>query len=410
MNQSIQDKRAVLGDTLRHNYKLLAVVTVIGILLGGAISYTATEKYSATAVVYAAGSESGNEMAMKQGNTLLLMQILRSSYLRDTVISVLNLSDHYGLTVNNARERSILYKRFDNNVSFERTIYKSVEITVSDEDPEMAVRIANRIIAMSSAVKNRIIQENKSERLAMLKNDFLKKRGEVDSLLEVYERQKELAIRDSTEGLQKRLGNCKSEINNLQKQRRQLEKKVSAANPPKLLAQLQQRAAVLRQELAGVEARMKLTGANTSDSLELRQASLKAQIENTAKRSADVDAVLYQYRDILEQITESQSRKDRLKYLLQQLQTGEITDFKNQIDRKKIIAEQHSLEELKRHYEKSKAAFEKPEVAAYTVSRAVPDFDPSYPPRLVWSILGGVLLLSAVLLFILFRKLLRPVE
>jgi len=127
-----------------------------------------TPKYKSTVILFPASSSSVSKalLSEKGGNqddlTTLgeseqaeqLLQILNSNKIRDRVIRKFNLMQHYGIDSNSRFKISKLYKEYEKNISFHSTEYLAVEISVYDEDPQMAAIIANTIADLLDSTKN----------------------------------------------------------------------------------------------------------------------------------------------------------------------------------------------------------------------------------------------------------------
>ena len=64
-----------------------------------------------------------------------LLQILSSNKIRDRIIQKFNLMKHYGIDSTCRYKNETLYKKYDRNITFRRTEYMAVQISVLDKDP-----------------------------------------------------------------------------------------------------------------------------------------------------------------------------------------------------------------------------------------------------------------------------------
>ncbi|MEQ9261673.1 MAG: Wzz/FepE/Etk N-terminal domain-containing protein [Owenweeksia sp.] len=111
-----------------------------------------------------------------------LLQILNSDEIRDRVIEKYNLAQHYGIDSSSKFLRTELYDTFDDNISFERTEFMSVEINVLDTDPDTAALIANDIVLLLDEAKNRIQKERAQQGLKIIEGEYEELKREVDRL------------------------------------------------------------------------------------------------------------------------------------------------------------------------------------------------------------------------------------
>lgn len=88
-----------------------------------------------------------------------LLQVLNSEPLRSRVIEKYDLMKHYGISPNGKYPRTELMDQYKSNVSFRLTEFMSVEISVKDEDPEMAANMANDISELVDTVFNDMKRE-----------------------------------------------------------------------------------------------------------------------------------------------------------------------------------------------------------------------------------------------------------
>lgn len=113
-----------------------------------------------------------------------LLQVLSSDVIFDTIIDHFNLINHYDLDRKSKTLRSDLHEEFSDRISFERTKFMSVRISVLDQDPQMAADIANYIVDMLDRVKSRIQRERAAVGLKLVDDEYQKVRAE---LLEMEE-------------------------------------------------------------------------------------------------------------------------------------------------------------------------------------------------------------------------------
>lgn len=85
------------------------------------------------------------------------LQILQSSALIGRLVHNFKLMKHYGIDpAKEPHPQTALDYKIQENISFERTRYLSINIIVLDEDPQMAADIANGIAALYDTVKTEI--------------------------------------------------------------------------------------------------------------------------------------------------------------------------------------------------------------------------------------------------------------
>lgn len=81
-----------------------------------------------------------------------LLQILKSDQIKKHIVSTFNLLEHYEIDTATKYKKTILFEKLAGNISFRRTEFLSIEISVLDEDPQMAADIANGIASYIDSV------------------------------------------------------------------------------------------------------------------------------------------------------------------------------------------------------------------------------------------------------------------
>jgi len=108
-----------------------------------------------------------------------LMQILNSNKIRDRVIRKFNLMEHYGIDSSAKYKYSILFDEYERNISFRRTPFMAVQITVYDTDPQLAADIANNIAALLDSTKNDMQHLRAIQGLAIVEVEYKTLQSEV---------------------------------------------------------------------------------------------------------------------------------------------------------------------------------------------------------------------------------------
>lgn len=150
--------------------KQLMVITAIGAILATAISFMITPLFLSTAIIFPTATSTvsfnvernAKASAMDFGEdeqAEQMLQILKSSKIRDLVSARFDLMKHYGISEESTTKKHTFGKAYNEHISFERTRYGSIAINVLDKDPKMAADIANKIIDLYDSVKNEMIKE-----------------------------------------------------------------------------------------------------------------------------------------------------------------------------------------------------------------------------------------------------------
>ncbi len=152
------------------NRKKLLVFTASAAVVSGVVAFLMTPLYLSTAIVFPAAtssvsfSEQRNAKAAamdfgEEEQAEQLVQILQSSRIRDKVVSEFQLMKHYEIDPKGPNKQFKLNEAYNNHISFNRTRFGSITIDVLDKNPELAAKIANKILDLIDSVKNEMIGE-----------------------------------------------------------------------------------------------------------------------------------------------------------------------------------------------------------------------------------------------------------
>lgn len=390
---------------------------LIAAMLGGIVAYSATlfvpNKYEATAVVYAAGGGSDNQMVMKQGNTLILLQFLKSSFLRDRAIEAYNLVNHYDIDTGNAQGKATLIQRYTSNVNFERTLYKSVRIKVTDKDPEFAARLANGIVRLSNDVKKHIISTNKKENLQAIAQNYHDKQQEVDSLAEDLRAFNQQATTQALAKLNGRLKEVKDDIHHLRTNLRNIREKLRIHDLNHHLDQAKERYNQAKSKYQLEEGKLAAyrkelpAGDSAVIHVEASVQGLKSQLQELEERLKTYSKHEDRYNKLIQDLALKLELRNNLEKRIATLSNSfepTVESIEILTKKKKLNAEMERLKQLKKKYEQAIALFEKPQRAAYMVSRAVSNPEPVSPKTLLITLAGAVLMFLLTLGVLLVRK------
>jgi len=157
-----------------------------------------TPKYKSTVIMFPASSSSIsksllNEQSIKgQDITAFgeddqaeqLLQILNSNKIRDRIMKQFNLMQHYNIDTSSAYKYSNLFKEYDNNITFRRTEFMAVQISVYDADPQIAADIANTIASLLDSVKNDMMRQRSVKGFQVVEVEYNSMKSEMDKIVD----------------------------------------------------------------------------------------------------------------------------------------------------------------------------------------------------------------------------------
>ncbi|MEI6172582.1 MAG: hypothetical protein WCR01_02450 [Bacteroidota bacterium] len=157
-----------------------------------------TPKYKSTVIMFPASSSSIsksllNEQSVKgQDITAFgeddqaeqLLQILNSNKIRDRIMRKFNLMQHYKIDSTSDYKYSNLFKEYDNNITFRRTEFMAVQISVYDSDPQVAADIANTIASLLDSAKNDMMRQRSVKGFKVVEAEYNATKAEKDKIVD----------------------------------------------------------------------------------------------------------------------------------------------------------------------------------------------------------------------------------
>lgn len=125
-----------------------------------------TPKYESTAVIFPANTHANIHLVsagIRFGYDKEIgeqLEILNSTAVREAVVTEFDLIETYGIDTTDKFWRDELMLAYDRSISLDRTINKSIEITVRDADPHHAAEMAKRLVVLADAHKSEVVQRN----------------------------------------------------------------------------------------------------------------------------------------------------------------------------------------------------------------------------------------------------------
>ena len=111
------------------------------------------------------------------------IQILKSSIVRDSIISSYHLVSHYKIDTTKKAWAYFFYKQLEDNITIERTRYNSISVKVYDTDPVLAATIANDIVRIGDEVKSAIIKANLQKAFESVSREYFEKSKQLDEVI-----------------------------------------------------------------------------------------------------------------------------------------------------------------------------------------------------------------------------------
>jgi uncharacterized protein involved in exopolysaccharide biosynthesis len=166
--------------------------------------------YRSTVIMYPASSNSISKALLNENagarqdilefgedaQTEQMLQILNSNKIKDRVIQKFNLLEHYGIDSTSKFKNLRLYRRYESYITFKRTEYMAVKVSVLDRDPQMAADIANNIAELLDSVKNDMQKERAIQGFKIVESEYNKLKGEIRSMEDSLTELRKLGVHD----------------------------------------------------------------------------------------------------------------------------------------------------------------------------------------------------------------------
>lgn len=148
-------------ELLTTRWKLFATVGIIAMVVSGVLSGPTFIKprYVSSATVYPVNLNSYSI----ETRTDQLLQLLRSNSIRDSLINKFDLVNAYDVDTTVNAGYFALYNEFNERVDIAKTLYESVDIDVTDEDPTRARDMVNEMLVQVDLLARRLQREKSAE-------------------------------------------------------------------------------------------------------------------------------------------------------------------------------------------------------------------------------------------------------
>ena len=153
-------------------------IAIIAAIVSGAASYLITPLFKSTAVLYPVNLGTFSD----ENETEQMLQYLQSNDIKFKLIDNLNLAEHYKISKKDSLYKTYMFAKLNERVSFSKTEYESVKISVLDQTPNTAVSIVNEIITLYNKEVQTLHRNKDKELLDIKRGEIVAKNIEIDSL------------------------------------------------------------------------------------------------------------------------------------------------------------------------------------------------------------------------------------
>lgn len=180
--------------------KPLIIITLIALLASILFSSPLfiTPKYRSTVILFPVATNSISKALISQQSGVKedvlgfgeeeqveqMLQILLSNKIRDRIVSKFNLLEHYGIDPESKYKNTRIVRKYENNVSFRRTEYMAVRISVLDTDPQMAADIANTIAELLDSTKTQMQKDRATQAFRIVEKEYVDLQKEIAGIVD----------------------------------------------------------------------------------------------------------------------------------------------------------------------------------------------------------------------------------
>lgn len=190
--------------------KPLIIIGLLAVIISSVVSLFIPDKYKSTVILFPTSTNAVSKALLSENTSAKqdilefgeeeqseqLLQILNSSQIRSKIIEKFDLMTHYGIDKEGKYRMTNLVNEYNSNITFRRTEYMAVEISVLDEDPQMAADIANAISELLDTVKNQMQHERAVQALRIVENEYSGLKLQVKQMEDSLDALRRLGIND----------------------------------------------------------------------------------------------------------------------------------------------------------------------------------------------------------------------
>lgn len=203
--------------------KHLTFITLGAVFLSYGVTFFITPEYKSKAVFYPGTVNSTSfalfysikeraQDALAYGDEEYVeqyLQLAQSNQLKEKIANQFNLIDHYEIKASDTKKYAKLYNKMDDNIQVSRTSYNSLEVSVLDENPELAAQIANAIMFGTDSLKKLSQRAVALQAVKIIEHEYNAKLALTDSLNEASKKLGDIGIynvEEQSKGLSELIG------------------------------------------------------------------------------------------------------------------------------------------------------------------------------------------------------------
>ncbi len=396
------------GYTLQilHTYYKKRYIILITTLVFGAValifSLLVKPKYASEAIIYPTAVYSIEQVLDNPGfgyeiQANNLIQLLKSSIIREHIIEEFDLIEHFGIdTLQNAWHHKLI-EEIDGLVTYKRTPYSSVSIRVVSDSPELSAGIANYISRDISMVQEDLIKINLRKAMNSVQSIYLENMEHVNKIIDKIIKTKKITQNRDMENFLLQISESKNRLSKIEDRLESLRDQYSINDYQRELTQYATQLRVTNDDYhynrTQYEELSKALPENDTTLLRLKGKML-GSLHNNQVAELKLDS----FREIFIEIISLNTKHDNELNQLISLQ-NKYEDLAMAIEPqlKSIALNQLEVElshsqslllKSKTRYERTKDLYNAPLPDIFVVSSAIPDRNPVSPSLILILLFG----------------------
>ena len=192
----------------------IPILVITGLAFIASIIFSApafiTPKFKSFVILYPTSTNSvskallsdtygGKEDILEFGEdeqTEQMLQILNSNKIRDRIVIKYDLISHYNIDPGSKYKFTKLIREYESNITFRRTEYNAVKISVLDTDAQMAADIANDIANLLDSTKIYMQKQRAMKGFKIVETEYLQRQREIQEMEDSLTRLREHGVHD----------------------------------------------------------------------------------------------------------------------------------------------------------------------------------------------------------------------
>lgn len=174
-----------------YKYRLQFLIVITLSVLGSSIaSFLIHDKFKSVAIIYPSSSSSSNSVFNEQSRNIVefgdeekteqLLEILNSEKIKQHITQKFDLINYYKISSKTPQYE--LNEIFKENFSFRKNKNMALEITVLDQNPDTAAKIANEVLVILDDVINTIKKKRAKQGLKIIEKAYQKLQAEIETM------------------------------------------------------------------------------------------------------------------------------------------------------------------------------------------------------------------------------------